>query len=155
MENSDFNRMTGAAPMSPRDAGLLPPLTLAFLGDTVYDLYVRRMLIATTDVSPHEMHLMASRLVCAAGQAKAFRLVEAGLTEAELAVFKRGRNAHSGTVPKNASVGDYHVASGLEALVGYLYLSGQQDRLDALMEQAVEPPQPKPSSGSGNGKKPV
>ncbi len=119
------------------DAKQLAPLTLAYIGDTVYDLYVRTMLLDTLDAAPHGLHLAAARHVCAAAQAAAFRRIDPLLTEDERAVYKRGRNAHSGTVPKNASVTDYHAASGLEALLGYLYLNGDETRIDTLMRAAL------------------
>ena len=118
------------------NANQAAPLTLAFVGDTVYDLYVRTRLLDTRSAAPHALHLSAAKLVCAAGQAEAFRRVEPELTEEEHAVYKRGRNAHSGTLPKNASVADYHTASGFEALIGWLYLSGQDARMTQLMRRA-------------------
>ncbi|MDO4568014.1 MAG: ribonuclease III domain-containing protein [Clostridia bacterium] len=116
----------------------MSPLVLAYVGDTVYDLYVRTMLAATTSCTAHGMHVRASRSVCAAAQAAAFRAIEGELTQEELAVFKRGRNTHSATVPKNAEVGDYRIATGLEALLGFLYLSGEDERLTGLMRIILE-----------------
>jgi len=112
----------------------LSPLALAQIGDTVCDLYARVYLNDQFARTPHELHIAASKFVCAAGQAAAYRRIEPHLTEEELAVFKRGRNAHSGTMPKNASAADYHAATGLEALVGWLFLSGSDARLNELME---------------------
>lgn len=114
------------------------PLTLAYIGDTVYDLYVRTRLINSQKLTPHGYHVAAAKCVCAAGQATAFRRIEPLLNENENAIYKRGRNAHSGTVPKNANVNDYHTASGLEALIGFLYLSGEDARLEQLMNSALE-----------------
>lgn len=112
----------------------LSPLALAQIGDTVCDLYARVYLNDQFARTPHELHIAASKYVCAAGQAAAYRRIEPHLTEEELAVFKRGRNAHSGTMPKNASAADYHAATGLEALVGWLFLCGSDARLNELME---------------------
>ena len=112
----------------------LSPLALAQIGDTVCDLYARVYLNDQFARSPHELHIAASKYVCAAGQAAAYRRMEPHLSEEELALFKRGRNAHSGTMPKNASAADYHTATGLEALVGWLFLSGNDARLNELME---------------------
>lgn len=122
---------------STRDRMQAAPLTLAFVGDTVYDLFVRTYLLDTRDATPHTLHMAAAKLVCAAGQAAAFRRVEAELSDEELTQYKRGRNAHSGTLPKNASVSDYHTASGFEALIGWLYLSGQDARMTQLMRRAL------------------
>ena len=120
-----------------KDPKMLAPLVLAYIGDTVYDLYVRTMLITLQDSTPHKLHLAAAGYVCAAGQAKAFRKVEGLLSEEEQAVYRRGRNAHSGTVPKNAAVSDYRTATGLETLIGFLYLSGSDARLGELMKFAL------------------
>lgn len=112
----------------------LSPLALAQIGDTVCDLYARVYLNDQFARSPHELHVAASKYVCAAGQAAAYRRMEPYLTEEETAIFKRGRNAHSGTMPKNATAADYHTATGLEALIGWLFLSGGDARLGELME---------------------
>lgn len=111
----------------------LSPLALAQIGDTVCDLYARVYLNDQFARTPRELHLAASKFVCAAGQAAAYRRMEPHLTEEEAAMFKRGRNAHSGTMPKNASAADYHTATGLETLVGWLFLSGNDARLNELM----------------------
>ena len=119
------------------DPKQLPALTLAYLGDTIYDLYARTFLAMQTDAKVHELHLLSNRLVCAKGQAEAFYRVQPHLDEEELAAFKRGRNAHSGTVPKNADVRDYRVATGLESLLGYLYCLGRDERIGELMKIAL------------------
>ena len=121
----------------------LSPLALAQIGDTVCDLYARIYLNDQFARSPHELHLAASKYVCAAGQAAAYHRMELHLTEEEAAVFRRGRNAHSSTMPKNASAADYHTATGLEAMVGWLFLSGADARLSELMTFYF-PPEEKP-----------
>ena len=133
----------------PADPLSLPALTLAYLGDTVYDLYVRTVLAETLRLPMRALHLEAAKHVCAAGQAAAYRRIEPALTEAEQAAFRRGRNAHSGTVPKHADVRDYRVATGLEALLGHLYLLGEDDRIGELMRLALTPdtePEKEPES---------
>ena len=128
----EIRRATHAeASANPRQ---LSPLALAQIGDTVCDLYARVYLNDQFARSPHELHIAASKYVCAAGQAAAYHRMEPHLSEEELALFKRGRNAHCGTMPKNASAVDYHTATGLEALVGWLFLSGNDARLNELME---------------------
>ena len=92
----------------------------------------------TLDAAPHGLHLKAASFACAAGQAGAYRRIEPELTEEERAVFRRGRNAHSGTVPKNAAISDYRTATGLEALVGWLYLKDREERLDRLFHMILE-----------------
>lgn len=116
-----------------RDPRQLSPLVLAYVGDTIYDLYVRTQLILTTDATAHGLHMQAAQRVCAKGQAEALRRIWDQLTEEEQGVYKRGRNSHMGTVPKNAAIQDYRAATGLEALLGYLYLGGQDQRLTQLM----------------------
>lgn len=123
--------------LPPCNAQQLPALTLAYIGDTVYDLYVRTYLVQSGGGGAHALHLAAAKHVCAAGQAAAFRRMEPQLTEPERAVFRRGRNAHSGTVPKNASIADYRTATGLETLLGFLYLTGNDARMGALMALAM------------------
>ena len=123
---------------APRDPRQLSPLVLAYIGDTVYDLFARTRLVEKCEMTPHALHLAAAKYVCAAGQAKAFFRLEPLLTEEERSIYRRGRNAHSGTVPKNAKAADYHAASGLEALIGYLYLSGNDARMAELMRIALE-----------------
>ena len=116
----------------------LPALTLAYIGDTIYDLYVRTTLAETLRLPMRALHLEAAKYVCAAGQAAAFRRIEDRLSESERAAFRRGRNAHSGTVPKHADVRDYRVATGLEALLGHLYLLGEDARIGELMRLALQ-----------------
>ena len=122
----------------PADPLLLPALTLAYLGDTVYDLYVRTYLAETLHLKVHALHLEAAKIVCAKGQALALRRIEASLTDEEQAAYRRGRNAHSGTVPKHADVRDYRVATGLEALLGHLYVKGEDARIGELMRLALQ-----------------
>lgn len=109
----------------------LSPTTLAFLGDGVFGLLVREKL-CECDRPSGELHSRSVKLVNATAQAKAFRLIEPMLTEEELSVFKRGRNAHTSTTPKHSTNGEYHAATGLEALFGYIYLSGNDARLREL-----------------------
>ena len=122
----------------PADPLSLPALTLAYLGDTIFDLYVRTYLAETLRMQVHALHLEAAKRVCAKGQADAYYCIADQLNEEEQAAFRRGRNAHSGTVPKNARVRDYRVATGLEALLGYLYLTSEDARIGELMRAALE-----------------
>ena len=115
------------------DPTQLGPLVLAYIGDTVFDLYVRTELVLSTGLTAHGLHMASAKKVCAAAQAESFRKVEDMLTEDELAVFRRGRNGHMGTIPKNASISDYRTATGLEAVVGWLYLKGNDARINEIM----------------------
>lgn len=104
------------------------PLTLAFIGDVVYDLIIRTLIVQKGNAPVNKLHKKVSNLVKAPAQMELFHKIEAKLTEEELAVYKRGRNAKSFTSAKNASITDYRIATGLEALIGYLYLSNQFPR---------------------------
>lgn len=112
---------------------LLSPSVLAFVGDAVYGLYVRTYL-AKVNRPSGELHKLSVKLVNASAQAQAFRLIEPELSEKELSVFKRGRNFHTGNTPKNSTGGEYHLATGLETLFGFLYLSGENTRAKHLFE---------------------
>lgn len=114
------------------DVSSLSPLTLAFVGDTVFDLLIRTDLVCEANRPVNSLHTMASKKVCASAQAESIRKILPILTEDETAVFKRGRNAHTGGIPKHASSADYHYATGLESLFGWLYLKGETDRIKEL-----------------------
>ncbi len=120
------------------DTENLSPLTLAFIGDTVFDMFVREQLICQANRPVNALHTSATRLVKASSQARAVDRIIDVLTEKELTVFKRGRNAHTNHKAKNASEGDYHRATGLEALFGYLYLKGEIERLRELFSLISE-----------------
>ena len=108
------------------------PLVLAYMGDAVYELYVRQMLIKKANTQVDKLHKSAIQIVKAEAQCEAFRKIENILTEKEMAVFKRGRNTKS-SVPKHSSVMEYRTATGLEALIGYIYISGDTERLNYIM----------------------
>ena len=116
------------------DVASLSPLTLAFIGDTVFDLLVRSELVCEANRPVNALHKSASQRVCAAAQAMGIKKILPLLTEKEEAVFKRGRNSHTGGIPKNASSADYHYATGLESLFGWLYLTEQSERITELYE---------------------
>lgn len=122
----------------PCDVESLSALNLAFVGDTVFDLLVRERLLCQANRPVNVQHTLAARQVKAAAQAAAAKAVLPFLTEREAAVFRRGRNAHSRHKAKNATEGDYHYATGLEALFGDLYLRGETQRLRALFEIILE-----------------
>ena len=120
------------------DLRIYSPLTLAFVGDCVYDLIVRTVLVERANEAPNKLHKKKSEIVKAAAQAAQIESILTELTEEELAVYKRGRNAHSHTAAKNASIADYRKATGLEALYGYLYLAERTDRLLYLAKKSLE-----------------
>ena len=108
-------------------------LSLAYIGDGIYEIYVRSFLISQADQKVNALHKQATKFVCAAAQAEFYHKIEGILTEEEQAVFHRGRNTKSHP-PKNASVSDYRIATGVETLLGYLYLKNDMTRISALME---------------------
>lgn len=108
---------------------LLSPLDLAFLGDCVYELFVREQLVTEANRPNGDLHAAKVKLVNAEAQEAAIKTLLPILTEKEESVFRRGRNAHTNHTPKNMSSASYHAATGLEALFGYLYLNGELDRL--------------------------
>lgn len=123
--------------MSEIKPSVLSPLVLAYIGDGVYELFVRNKLIEQFPTTPpSKLHKLSSAHVKAHAQSISMRTLEPMLTEKELSVYKRGRNAKSPTVPKNADVADYRRATGFEALMGYLYLNKEEARLLELMETA-------------------
>ncbi len=119
--------------MDQHQVKMLNPLVLAYIGDTVYDLFVRTYLIHTQDVSVHQYHLKSISYVKAASQSDTLQTIEAYLTEDEKSIVRRGRNAKSGTIPKNADVVEYRRATGFESLLGYLFLTGQEERLYEIL----------------------
>lgn len=116
----------------------LSPLTLAFVGDGVYDLFVRQFLVDKGQRPVGELNKIKVDLVNCKSQAVFAKNLLPLLTEEELSVYKRGRNASPKCTPKNGTVCDYHSATGLEALFGYLYLSGEDDRLEQLFSEIIK-----------------
>lgn len=113
------------------------PLTLAYMGDGIYELIIRTLLVKQGNAQASKLHRKASSLVKASAQAAMIQALKEELTEEEFAVFKRGRNAHSGTMAKNATMSDYRKATGFEALMGYLYLKGDWERMFYLIKQGL------------------
>lgn len=122
----------------PVDIRTYSPLTLAYIGDAIYDLVIRTIVVGRGNRSANNLHKKAVTYVNARVQAKLADALESELTEEENAVYHRGRNAKSYTAAKNASVVEYRKATGLEALCGYLYLQGQQERMLYLIHEAIE-----------------
>lgn len=120
------------------DVRAYSPLTLAFIGDTIFDLIIRTLVVEKSNRPAQILHKEAVRFVNAATQARLAELLQNELTDEELAVYKRGRNAKSATTAKNASVQDYRKATGLEALLGYLYLSDRLQRGLSLVKCGMD-----------------
>jgi len=121
-----------------QDLHTYSPLTLAYLGDAVYELIVRNMLVKKGNCPVNRLHREAIQYVKAGAQAEIMDRLEPLLTEEEAEIFRRGRNAHSATTAKNASVADYRRATGFEALIGWLYLKQDTDRLLELVRKGLE-----------------
>lgn len=119
------------------DIKLLNPATLAFVGDAVYSLLVRTYLVNKSSRSGG-LHDMAVEFVKAPSQAKAIKKIEPFLSADEIAIFKRGRNFHTSNTPKSSSNADYHTATGLECLFGFLHLSGNSDRITELFSIIIK-----------------
>lgn len=119
------------------DINLLSPLTWAYVGDSVYELYIRMNLVNTTKLKPHRLHVESIKYVKARAQAEILKNIEEKLTEAEKEIVKRGRNAENHHLPKNATVQEYMYSTGFEALIGYLYLTKQDERLKEILNMCV------------------
>ncbi len=119
---------------------LMSPLNLAYIGDSVFDLYIREFLLERgRNLKTSDLHRQAVKYVSAGAQSAIMEMIENELTEEEVYFYKRGRNQKSGHMPKNASAVDYKRATGFETLIGYLYLSGREDRLsDILRNSAIK-----------------
>lgn len=124
---------------SREEARQLNPLQLALIGDGVFEVYIRNYILSNnTQLSAHKIHVKAISYVKAKSQSNIMHVIEEELTEDELYIYKRGRNTKSATVPKNANVIDYRNATGFEALLGYLYLTGNKERLFNVLEKSTE-----------------
>ncbi|MBP9001327.1 MAG: ribonuclease III [Lachnospiraceae bacterium] len=115
------------------DINTYSPLTLAFIGDCVFDLVIRSVIVCRANRQPNKLHKLKANVVKAQTQSEMAKALMEDMTEEEAAVYKRGRNAHSFSSAKNASIQDYRRATGLEALVGYLYLLNRSDRILELI----------------------
>ena len=113
------------------------PLTLAFIGDVVYDLIIRTLVVEKGNAPVNKLHRKVSSLVKAPAQMELFHRIEDKLTKEELAVYKRGRNAKSFTTAKNASITEYRAATGFEALIGYLYLNNEFTRILDIVKSGL------------------
>ena len=124
-----FNRNKGI-----EEVNQMSPLTWAYVGDCVYELYIRTKLVDTTKLKPHELHIKSIKYVKAQAQAETLKKLETILTEEEKEIVRRGRNTQTHHIAKNASMQDYMYATASEALIGYLYLTKQDERLFEMMK---------------------
>lgn len=126
--------MTDNNIMTAVEAKQLGGLTLAFFGDSVYEVLVRERIVKNGTLPVNQLHKRAVEKVNAGFQSFAYDVIENELTEEETEIFKRGRNATGNTVPRSSNARDYRRATGIEALFGYLYLTGQKERMDYLFD---------------------
>ena len=124
--------------LKKKDIRTYSPLTLAYIGDGIFDLIIRTVVVDKGNTSPNELHRHTSSIVKAHTQALMVEALEKELTSEEYDVYRRGRNAKSVTTAKNASVADYRKATGFEALMGYLYLEDKFERAVFLTKRALE-----------------
>ena len=116
------------------EVNLMSPLTWAYVGDCVYELFIRTKLVEETKMKPHALHIESIKYVKARAQAETLNRIYEDLTDKEKDIVRRGRNAENHHLPKNANVQDYMYATAFEALIGYLYLTKQNERLRVILQ---------------------
>ena len=119
------------------DVKMLSPLTWAYIGDSVYEMYIRTYLVNKTKLKPHKLHIESIKYVKAKSQADILKKIECILTSEEKDIVRRGRNAENHHLPKNADPADYMYSTAFEALIGYLYLTKQDERLKEILEKCI------------------
>lgn len=119
-----------------KQINMMSPLTWAYVGDSVYELYIRTYLANTTNLNPHKMHVQSIKYVKASAQANIVKKLD--LSEEEKDIVRRGRNAENHHVAKNANVADYSQSTAFEALIGYLYLTKQDERLHEILNMCID-----------------
>ena len=119
------------------EINLMSPLVWAYVGDAVYELYIRAYLVNTTKLNPHKLHIEAIRYVKAGAQAKILEELMEELTNEEKEIVRRARNAENHHLPKNADVREYMYSTAFEGLIGYLYLKKQEERLEKILEKCI------------------
>ena len=137
MEESLVSKVQSTFDLSKKDIRTYSPLTLAYIGDSIYDLIIRTMLVERGNAQVNRLHQNASKMVKASAQKDILHAIMDDLTEEELGYYKRGRNAKSVTVAKNASMTDYRIATGFEALMGFLYMTEQMERIVELLQSGL------------------
>ena len=121
-----------------QDIRTYSPLTLAYIGDAIFELVIRTVLVERKNTQPEKLHKAATNIVKAETQARMIEALQESLTPEELSAYKRGRNAKAVTRAKNATMADYRKATGFEALMGYLYLKGDMERMIELIHLGIE-----------------
>lgn len=124
--------------MEQIDVNQMSPLVWAYMGDSIYENYIREYLVTNTKYKPHKLHIEATKFVKAAAQAKILQNLENDLTENEKEIVRRTRNAENHHLPKNATVQEYMYATAFEGLIGYLYLTKQKERLKEILDKSLK-----------------
>lgn len=119
------------------DVDMMNPLVWAYIGDSVYELFIRMKLVNETKLNPHKLHIETIKYVKAKAQAETLTKIYDFLTDKEKEIVRRGRNAEAHHLPKNAELADYKHATALEALIGYLYLTKQDERLQEILNYCI------------------
>lgn len=133
-----YSYLTGQFQLQEVDVKTYSPLTLAYIGDSVYDMLIKTLVVRGGNSQVNKLHKRTAAMVKAKAQSDLFRLIEPELTAEELAIYKRGRNAKSATSAKNATMIDYRRATGFETLIGYLYLKNDFKRIVDLVKLGLE-----------------
>lgn len=121
-----------------KEVNLMSPLVWAYVGDSVYELFIRSNLVENTKLKPHKLHIEAIKHVKAQAQADILEKITGILTEKEKEIVRRTRNTENHHVPKNAEPSDYMYATAFEGLIGYLYLTEQKDRLEQILNECIK-----------------
>lgn len=135
--DTSLNKLKELFQLEDRDLRTYSPLTLAYIGDGVFELVIRTVLVKKGNCPVNHLHKQASSLVKASAQSAMMEVLEPLLTEEEHSVYRRGRNAHSPTMAKHATMADYRRATGFEALMGYLYLKEDYTRMLELIRAGI------------------
>ena len=125
-------------PKNEADVNTMSPLTWAYIGDSIYEVFIRVNLVNTTKLKPHKLHIESIKYVKAKAQSEILIRIENELTDKEKEIVKRGRNAENHHLPKNATVQEYMYSTGFEALIGYLYLTKKDERLQYILNKCLE-----------------
>lgn len=124
--------------MKEVDVNQMSPLVWAYIGDSIYEQFIREYLVTHTEYKPHRLHIEATKFVKASAQAKILKNIEDELTEEEKDIIRRTRNTKNHHLPKNSNVQEYMYATAFEGLIGYLYLTKQKDRLNIILNMSIQ-----------------
>ena len=120
-----------------KDVKMMSPLVWAYVGDAVYELYIRTHLVNVSNAKPHKLHIESIKYVKAGAQFNILEKIKCNLTEEELDIVRRGRNTDNHHIPKNSNIEEYSYSTGFEALLGYLYLTKNENRLKTILEMCI------------------